>query len=192
MASSSTTMCYGSCLASKGSSKRLQANSPAIGTSPSSTMVAASSRIGGGTSYETRDDKLSGLPLCRRSLVLSGIPLVSSLVGLEFPPKGAAVVKQSLLAGRVPGLSEPDEEVLYEIDLFGRQFGWSGEHTDRMKSLEAMVLDGIQLSPILFQFQAGRGLQWKRHYGDLKRIAALSALCNLACQNPEEHDVYVK
>lgn len=110
MASSSTTMCYGSCLASKVSSNRLQANSPAIGTSSSSTMVVASSRIGGGKSYETRDDKLSGLPLCRRSLVLSGIPLVSSLIGLEFPPKVAAVVKQSLLAGRVPGLSEPDEE----------------------------------------------------------------------------------
>jgi hypothetical protein len=36
--------------------------------------------------------------------------LVSSTTALAFPREGLAVVKQGLLAGRVPGLSEPDEE----------------------------------------------------------------------------------
>lgn len=45
----------------------------------------------------------------RRSVLVSGISIVSSAV-LEYPGEGLAVVKQGLLAGRIPGLSEPDEE----------------------------------------------------------------------------------
>ncbi|XVE95625.1 hypothetical protein REPUB_Repub02eG0114300 [Reevesia pubescens] len=45
----------------------------------------------------------------RRSILVSGISLASSAV-LGFPGEGLAVVKQGLLAGRVPGLSEPDEQ----------------------------------------------------------------------------------
>ncbi|XWS23614.1 hypothetical protein CRYUN_Cryun28dG0030000 [Craigia yunnanensis] len=47
--------------------------------------------------------------LSRRSLFVSGISLASSAV-LGFPGEGLAVVKQGLLAGRIPGLSEPDEQ----------------------------------------------------------------------------------
>ncbi|XP_021760948.1 psbP domain-containing protein 4, chloroplastic-like isoform X1 [Chenopodium quinoa] len=57
-------------------------------------------------------ERLSSGVLKRRSLVLqSGVaPLVTSLTALGFPAPGSAVVKQGPLAGRVPGLSEPNEE----------------------------------------------------------------------------------
>lgn len=45
----------------------------------------------------------------RRSLLITGISVASSSV-LGFPGEGVAVVKQGLLAGRIPGLSEPDEQ----------------------------------------------------------------------------------
>ncbi|XVE55211.1 hypothetical protein DITRI_Ditri03aG0141400 [Diplodiscus trichospermus] len=47
--------------------------------------------------------------LGRRSVLVSGISVASSAV-LGFPGEGLAVVKQGLLAGRIPGLSEPDEQ----------------------------------------------------------------------------------
>lgn len=53
-------------------------------------------------------EKFSGF-LKRRSAIVSGVSLISSAV-LGFPREGLAVVKQGLLAGRVPGLSEPDEQ----------------------------------------------------------------------------------
>ncbi|WRX30724.1 PsbP [Theobroma cacao] len=51
----------------------------------------------------------------RRSILVSGISLASSSV-LGFPGEGLAVVKQGLLAGRIPGLSEPDDQVLAHIE----------------------------------------------------------------------------
>jgi len=42
----------------------------------------------------------------RRTVLASGISL------LGFPRESLAVVKQNLLAGRIPGLSEPDEQGL--------------------------------------------------------------------------------
>ncbi|KAI3820395.1 hypothetical protein L1987_07941 [Smallanthus sonchifolius] len=47
--------------------------------------------------------------LGRRSAILSGVSLASSTM-LGFPKEGLAVVKQGLLAGRIPGLSEPNEQ----------------------------------------------------------------------------------
>ncbi|CAL5333066.1 unnamed protein product [Camellia sinensis] len=47
--------------------------------------------------------------LKRRQALVSGAGLISSAV-LGFPSQGLAVVKQGLLAGRIPGLSEPDEQ----------------------------------------------------------------------------------
>lgn len=47
--------------------------------------------------------------LSRRSIFVSGVSVASSAV-LGFPGDGLAVVKQGLLAGRIPGLSEPDEQ----------------------------------------------------------------------------------
>lgn len=56
-----------------------------------------------------RDCEKSAGSLNRRSAIVSGASLMSSVL-LGFPGEGSAVVKQGLLAGRVPGLSEPDEE----------------------------------------------------------------------------------
>ncbi|KAG8389794.1 hypothetical protein BUALT_Bualt01G0015500 [Buddleja alternifolia] len=46
----------------------------------------------------------------RRAAIVCGLSLVSSPVLIGFPGDGLAVVKQGLLAGRIPGLSEPDEQ----------------------------------------------------------------------------------
>ena len=46
--------------------------------------------------------------LGRRSALVSGLSLASGLV-LGLPREGLAAVKQGLLAGRIPGLSDPDE-----------------------------------------------------------------------------------
>lgn len=49
--------------------------------------------------------------LNRRAAILSfGVSLLSSAAFGIIPGEGLAVVKQGLLAGRVPGLSEPDEQ----------------------------------------------------------------------------------
>lgn len=52
-------------------------------------------------------EKRSTLPLNRRMVLAS----VVSVLG--FPRDSLAAVKQGLLAGRIPGLSEPDEQGLY-------------------------------------------------------------------------------
>lgn len=59
--------------------------------------------------HVSQDCEKSGGSLNRRSTIVSGVSLISSVL-LGFPGEGSAVVKQGLLAGRVPGLSEPDEE----------------------------------------------------------------------------------
>ncbi|KAI3460514.1 hypothetical protein Pfo_017177 [Paulownia fortunei] len=55
-----------------------------------------------------KNEEFSGL-LNRRAVIASGVALVSS-AAFGFPGEGSAVVKQGLLAGRIPGLSEPDEQ----------------------------------------------------------------------------------
>ncbi|KAK9270434.1 hypothetical protein L1049_026013 [Liquidambar formosana] len=72
----------------------------------SRTRATASSGESGYVDEET--EKFSGF-LKRRSAMVSGVSLISSVV-LGFPSDGLAVVKQGLLAGRIPGLSEPDEQ----------------------------------------------------------------------------------
>lgn len=47
--------------------------------------------------------------LDRRLVLASGVSLLSSAI-LGFPREGLSAVKQGLLAGRIPGLSEPDEQ----------------------------------------------------------------------------------
>ena len=59
-------------------------------------------------SVDEETEKFLGL-LKRRSAIVSGVSLISTAV-LGIPKEGLAVVKQGLLAGRVPGLSEPDEQ----------------------------------------------------------------------------------
>uniref|UniRef100_A0A0F7GXL4 Photosystem II reaction center PsbP family protein n=1 Tax=Melianthus villosus TaxID=377280 RepID=A0A0F7GXL4_9ROSI len=53
-------------------------------------------------------EKESGL-WPRRAIVVSGVSLIPPAV-MGFAGDGLAVIKQGLLAGRVPGLSEPDEQ----------------------------------------------------------------------------------
>lgn len=56
--------------------------------------------------------------LRRRSVMASGFSL-ASLTALGVPGEGLAVVKQGLLAGRVPGLSEPDDDgSFHSLSLF--------------------------------------------------------------------------
>ncbi|KAM6542582.1 hypothetical protein CsatB_007029 [Cannabis sativa] len=54
-------------------------------------------------------EKFCGV-LKRRSVLLSGFSLISSAAVMGYPNESLGVVKQGLLAGRVPGLSEPNEE----------------------------------------------------------------------------------
>lgn len=72
----------------------------------SRTKVAVDSR--GNCLVDGEAEKFSGF-LKRRSVLASGISLLSSAV-IGFPSDSLAVVKQGLLAGRIPGLSEPNEE----------------------------------------------------------------------------------
>jgi hypothetical protein len=55
-------------------------------------------------SINEESDKCSSLLVNRRAVLASGVSL------LGFPGVSLAVVKQGLLAGRIPGLSEPDEQ----------------------------------------------------------------------------------
>lgn len=72
---------------------------------PHHKKISAHHRVDG----ETQRDERCATALSRRSVLASGFSLVSS-TALVFPGDGLAVVKQGLLAGRVPGLSEPDDE----------------------------------------------------------------------------------
>lgn len=94
-------------------------------TSPCSHLVVANSSSSSSSSPEkekvgptttiavaaARENEKMGM-LKRRSAMVFGVSLISSsLLALGGSPgEGLAVVKQSLLAGRVPGLSEPDEQ----------------------------------------------------------------------------------
>lgn len=82
------------------------------------TKVAADSRGNGLVDGEA--EKLSGF-LKRRSVLASGISLFCSAV-LGFPSESLAVVKQGLLAGRIPGLSEPSEEGLLPFSYTSFEF----------------------------------------------------------------------
>uniref|UniRef100_A0A0F7GYS2 Photosystem II reaction center PsbP family protein n=1 Tax=Francoa sonchifolia TaxID=23250 RepID=A0A0F7GYS2_9ROSI len=73
---------------------------------PSRTKIAADARESG--LIEGEMEKICGV-WKRRTVLVSGGSLISSAV-LGFPGEGFAVVKQGFLAGRVPGLSEPDEQ----------------------------------------------------------------------------------
>uniref|UniRef100_A0A0F7GYK9 Photosystem II reaction center PsbP family protein n=1 Tax=Erodium foetidum TaxID=337372 RepID=A0A0F7GYK9_9ROSI len=72
---------------------------------------------------ERQDCVFDGI-LKRRTALVSGISLISSTV-LGFSGEGLAVVKQGLVAGRIPGLSEPDEQ---GWRTYRRPDGKSGGH----------------------------------------------------------------
>lgn len=73
---------------------------------PSRAKITAESRKSGFLDEE--NEKSAGF-LKRRSVLVSGVSLVSTSV-LGSAGEGLAVVKQGLLAGRIPGLSEPDDQ----------------------------------------------------------------------------------
>ncbi|KAL3845453.1 hypothetical protein ACJIZ3_002856 [Penstemon smallii] len=60
------------------------------------------------SSGDGKIENFSGL-INRREALVCGVSLLSA-AGIGFPGDGLAVVKQGLLAGRIPGLSEPDEQ----------------------------------------------------------------------------------
>ncbi|CAA0812921.1 PsbP domain-containing protein 4- chloroplastic [Striga hermonthica] len=67
-------------------------------------------RQGEGSCAGPKNEEFWGM-VNRRAVLASGVvALVSSAAGLGVSGEGLAVVKQGLLAGRVPGLSEPDEQ----------------------------------------------------------------------------------
>ncbi|KAL8139524.1 hypothetical protein V2J09_005545 [Rumex salicifolius] len=74
----------------------------------SRTTIAAQYDQGEDKISSEKDKKLSGLN--RRSILLSGVPVISTLSALAMPEQSLAVIKQGPLAGRIPGLSEPDEQ----------------------------------------------------------------------------------
>ncbi|KAL3641707.1 PsbP domain-containing protein 4, chloroplastic [Castilleja foliolosa] len=71
-----------------------------------SSCISLKSRQEKNGQSRIRDAKNEGF-VNRRGVLSSGLALVSSTA---FGGDGLAVVKQGLLAGRVPGLSEPDEQ----------------------------------------------------------------------------------
>ncbi|KAM7511176.1 hypothetical protein LguiB_010051 [Lonicera macranthoides] len=60
--------------------------------------------------FEEENEGFNCGVLKRRTAIVKGVSLISSGVVLGVAEKGLAVVKQGLLAGRIPGLSEPDEQ----------------------------------------------------------------------------------
>ncbi|XP_059631668.1 psbP domain-containing protein 4, chloroplastic [Cornus florida] len=81
---------------------------PSLEKGCSRTKAFGGSRENGYFDDEESERLVSGL-LKRRQALVSGVGLLSSAV-LGYPREGLAVVKQGLLAGRIPGLSEPDEQ----------------------------------------------------------------------------------
>ncbi|CAN4076140.1 unnamed protein product [Withania somnifera] len=163
-----------------------------------------------------KDCQVSAGSLSRRSAIISGASLISSV--LLFPGDGSDVVKQGLLAGRVPGLSEPDEggwRTYRRPDEKSGEHGvgWNiGEEATieqigppdkvisamglkalarmlKIKSLRSEVAEHLGRTSYQFELEpphvmsiatvtgnrlynvTGNGLQWKRYYKDLKKIA---------------------
>lgn len=96
-------MLSGSCFSLKCNQNIAQSHSSGKGLSRTKSCAAANSELA-----QKESDQNVGL-LKRRLALVSGVSVVSSAV-LSFPKEGLAVVKQGLLAGRIPGLSEPDEQ----------------------------------------------------------------------------------
>lgn len=98
-----TMMFSGSCFSLKCNQNIAQSHHAEKGLSRTKASAAAKPEF-----LDKESGQIGGL-LKRRLALLSGVSLVSSAV-LSIPEEGLAVVKQGLLAGRIPGLSEPDEQ----------------------------------------------------------------------------------
>lgn len=106
----STTRC---CLSWTSSNHRSIPSRHLVTISASEKGDSISRRISAADSSEkvkrVEESERLCLTLGRRSAMVSGFSLVTSAT-VGFPGDCLAVVKQGLLAGRVPGLSEPDEQ----------------------------------------------------------------------------------
>lgn len=100
------TIVFSSCYISlKYNQKRVHSHSAGKGISRTRVTAAISKEY----EYLGEESHRNLELLKRRSALVSGVSLISSVV-LSNPGKSLAVVKQGLLAGRIPGLSEPDEQ----------------------------------------------------------------------------------
>ena len=92
-----------------------QTNNRIRGHNLRSKLVECCNSRGGNTgdSFDEEGEKLK-----RRSVLVYGISLLSSSAVVDFPSDGLAVVKQGLLAGRIPGLSEPDDQGWFPFFFF--------------------------------------------------------------------------
>jgi len=76
----------------------------------SSQQIGILRTLAASASKGRESEKFSSLLVTRRTVLASGVSL------LGFPGESLAVVTQGLLAGRIPGLSEPDEQGSFTLD----------------------------------------------------------------------------
>lgn len=83
------------------------------------------------------EDEWCAKVLSRRSVLASS---GFSLASLVFPGDGFSVVKQGLLAGRVPGLSEPDDEGSFFLCSFLSSSDWKNPNSRTASRIEIQKL----------------------------------------------------
>lgn len=104
------TISYTSCCLAGTNSQQIVTSKHSVANSASEKGCSMVKAGAGSTETETVNEESERLlqAVTRRSAMVSAMSLVTTAFG--FPETGLAVVKQGLLAGRVPGLSEPDEQ----------------------------------------------------------------------------------
>lgn len=100
-----STILYTSCCLSRSNNQKIVAYKDSVANSASEKGCSIAKA--GTPSTETAGERPFPA-VTRRSAVASAMSLVST--AFAFSGVGLAAVKQGLLAGRIPGLSEPDEQ----------------------------------------------------------------------------------
>lgn len=116
------TTVYSSCLFPWKNKQKIVTPHSVVANSSSLEKRGSRTKIGdvGSREKEVFEEENEGFNcgvLKRRTAIVKGVSLISSGVVLGVAEKGLAVVKQGLLAGRIPGLSEPDEQGWFSIYL---------------------------------------------------------------------------
>ncbi|KVH99641.1 psbP domain-containing protein 4, chloroplastic [Cynara cardunculus var. scolymus] len=94
------------------------------------------------------EENENGVVLGRRTAMVSGVSLVSSGLMMGIPREGVAVVKQGLLAGRIPGLSEPNEQGWRTYRRPDEKSGGHGVGWSPIIPYAFSVPDGWEESPV--------------------------------------------
>ncbi|XP_027094769.1 psbP domain-containing protein 4, chloroplastic-like isoform X1 [Coffea arabica] len=104
------TISYTSCCLAGTNNQQIVASKHFVANSASEKGGSLVKAGAGSTERETVNEESERLiqAVSRRSAMASAMSLATTAFG--FPGVGLAVVKQGLLAGRVPGLSEPNEQ----------------------------------------------------------------------------------